>query len=100
MLEVHEIVDGEGRDVFVLRGDLTAECAALLQRTLAATRASGGAGPVLDLRGVPDIDERAADVLCSIASWWGSSRRPLRIDHPSPQLRAVLRERGSAIAEL
>jgi anti-anti-sigma regulatory factor len=98
MLEVHEVIDGEGRDVFVLCGDLTAECATLLQRTLAACRSD--AGPVLDLRGVPEVDERGAEVLCSIASWWEANSRPLRIDHPSPQLRAALTQRGTAIAEL
>jgi anti-anti-sigma regulatory factor len=99
MLEVHEVIDGEGRDVFVLCGDLTAECATLLQRTLAAACRSDD-GPVLDLRGVPEVDERGAEVLSSIASWWEANSRPLRIDHPSPQLRAALTRHGTSIAEL
>jgi anti-anti-sigma factor len=91
MLQVHELVDCLGRDVFVLRGDVEGdEADALLQRFTGGGWAAHTPGAVLDLREVESIDAAGAAAICAIAEALRASGHPVELCNVQPRVAQAL----------
>ena len=95
MLEVHELIDCMGRDVFILRGALVGRDADGLQRKIAAGEGMKHApGTVLDLREVASVDDDGARVLQAIAAAFQQTGVQLELCNAQGDVRARLRVDG------
>jgi anti-anti-sigma regulatory factor len=90
MLQVHELVDCLGRDVFVLCGDIIGEEATSLPSRVDLMTQAHARGVVLDLREVDAVDVDGARAIRAIAATARSTGCPLELCNLADRLEHTL----------